>query len=112
LEVVKNGFDNLTSDWIVEMRQGKKILAVVPAQGTFSLVSSNRRMQITRSYRGIVLKTGSIDNFILRNKKLDDVWLKGDVGTQEFPAGAEMIFDGVGVQKGTHVWIDTFTIWF
>jgi hypothetical protein len=111
-EIVKNGFSKLTCDWVVEMREGEDILAVIPAQSTFDFTRSGNRLQILKSYESVVVKSGRTDNFILRNKKLDDMWLKGDVGTWENAANVEMTFDDVELTKGKPVWLDTFTFWF
>jgi hypothetical protein len=111
-EIIENGFKNLTSDWTVEMRQGDELLAVVPAQSTFKFNKDGNRLQILKSYEGMCIRTGTTDNFILRNEKLKDMWLKGAVGTRHNNPDAEMHFDDVNLMKGNSIWLNTFTFWF
>ncbi len=111
VEVMKHGFTRLTCDWTVELRQGKKILAVVPTKGTFKFHRSGNRMQILKSYEAHVTETGVIDNFVLRNKKIPDCWLTAGAG-RRWDMDVEMTFDKTTVTAGSIIWLDTFTLWF
>lgn len=109
-EILENGFNNLTADWTVELRQGTEILVIVPVDGTFKFERTGNRLQINRSYESIVLKSGDIDNFILRNKVIPDYWLKADAGL--WGEEVKMKFDTTIVTKGNPIWLDTFTFWY